>query len=127
MLSSNLQKHHAAALKVGKCPVPVRSCRPPLHVSDCVGKNAASPLDMCNPPFLTPLYDVQDVANLLADKADIAISTDIDFGLHQLHVSDIDRSAAKPASSSSEGRILAKLPSLLRHWDCFFGYSACCR
>lgn len=31
---------------------------------------------------------VQDVANLLADKADISISTDIDFGLHQLEEAD---------------------------------------
>ena len=67
---------------------------------------------MCSLPCLTPLCDVQDVANLLADKADLAISTDIDFGLLQLHVSDTDRSAVELASSAA-GRILAKLPSLL--------------
>ena len=74
---------------------------------------------MCSPPCLTPLCDVQDVANLLADKADIAISTDIDFGLHQLHVSDTDSSAADLAPFTAEGRILAKLPSLLGHWAYF--------
>ena len=86
-----------------------------MHASDCVSKNAASLLDMCSPPCLTPLCDVQDVANLLADKADIAISTDIDFGLHQLHVSDTNRSAAEPAAFIAEGRILAKLLSLLEY------------
>ena len=114
-MSSALQRHHAAALKVGSSPLGL--C---LTFVCCMclkrgaGMTAKSRSGMHIPQCLTPLCGVQDVPNLLADRADIAISTDIDFGLHQLHVSDTNGSPTNPATSTA-GRIMAKLPSPLGH------------